>query len=96
MTRKNSKRFPSYLERFREHPHACITLSDAGTWGSAEQDDSDSGSTEEPNSEDSTLESATDSEDLSVVMDDDWAIQGGTTDPEAPPEEVVIHLLRQV
>ena len=75
------------MERYREHPHACVTLSEAGTWGSAEQDWSDSGSTEEPASEDNVIEESCAEEDLSFVIDGVWPIQGGTTDPELPPEE---------
>ena len=76
----------SSITAFRECPHACITLSEAGTWGSAEQDWSDAGSTEEPLSENLNDVSG-DSEDISFEIDDDWPVQGGTTDPDISPIE---------
>ena len=73
------------MTAFRECPHACITLSEAGTWGSAEQDWSEAGSTEEPASDDSVVEYSGEGEEPSFEIDDDWAVQGGTTDPEQLP-----------
>ena len=77
----------SCLTAFRECPHACITLSEAGTWGSAEQDWSDAGSIDEPASED-IIENSSEGEDISLEFDDDWAVQGGTTDPDLTPTDL--------
>ena len=75
------------MEAFRECPHACITLSEAGTWGSAEQDWSEAGGTEEPVSDDSIVEYSGEGEEPSFEIDHDWAVQGGTTDSEQLPED---------
>ena len=77
----------SCLTAIRECPHACITLSEAGTWGSAEQDWSDAGSTEAPTSE-HIIECSGEGEDTSFEIDDDWAVQGGTTDPDLTPTDL--------
>ena len=87
VTCKNKTHPRSCLTAFRECPHVCITLSEAGTWGSAEQDWSEAGSTEEPASEDA-FEDSSEEENISLDFDDDWAVQGGTTDPHLIPTDL--------
>jgi hypothetical protein len=77
----------------REHPHACLTLSEAATWGSTEE--SVFTETEVPASDDQN----TDISDSEISLDDDWAVHNNSSFPDNEEEQYQsnwkpLHLLR--
>ena len=66
-----------------EHPHARITLSEAATWGSADQ--SEGTTTEAPASEeDEELALVDSSDDEEIDFDDEWVVHGGLAENLEP------------
>ena len=57
-----------WRDAFREHPHACLAMSDAATWGTPEEF-SEVGETDVPS--DTAIEM-----DTELEMDDDWVVGG--------------------
>ena len=56
---------PTSIKKIQDFPHACLTLSEAATWGSPEGSDRDD--TDAPPSDADEVVSLTD-------IDDDWAV----------------------
>eukprot|EP00959_Pyramimonas_sp_CCMP1952_P175229 3661933-Pyramimonas_sp.AAC.1 len=76
----------SSLNASLEHPHVCIALSEAATWGSVEQDFSRVGDAGAPGTDD-ILDRASDDGDAAWDMDDDRAVHGGAVSPGACLDE---------
>ena len=79
-------RMTNPVRRSLEHPHACITLLDAATWGSA--DPSEITETDVPPTEndDDVLTLVDENQsDEEFFIDDEWVVHGGSTAPMSVP-----------
>ena len=83
-------------QKFLEHPHACLTLSEAATWGST--DLSEITETDVPSSERDDFVDTSDDFDEDTILDDEWVVHGGSHAPLSAPsvdEELPIALPEQ-
>ena len=93
--RPQQPQIKTFNDTMLEHPHACLTLSEGATWGSAPQ--SELTDTDVPPSEDDAMTPGSDDDNLD--FDDEWVVQGGhlsvishldETEPNQPEEQDTI------
>ena len=72
----------SPVQRSLEHPHACITLSDAATWGSADPSEITETDVPPTDNDDDVLTLVDENQsDEEFFIDDEWVVHGGSTAP---------------